>query len=97
MPIELHERTNGNAFHVTEVLAPRTATSCRASVRDAVRSRISRLSPESRSALDVVALAGIRAEPELLVDVLGDHADAADEAVRRGVLVASRRRADVSP
>ena len=37
----------------------------------------------------MVALAGIRAEPELLVDALGDHADAADEAVRRGVLVAS--------
>ena len=85
---ELHERTGGNAFHVTEVLAS-GGEEVPTSVRDAVRARVSRLSPESRSALDVVALAGIRAEPELLVDVLGDRADAADEAVRHGVLIAT--------
>jgi DNA-binding CsgD family transcriptional regulator/tetratricopeptide (TPR) repeat protein len=86
--IDLHERTSGNAFHVTEVLASGGAD-VPVSVRDAVRARVARLAPDSRRALDVVALAGLRAEPELIADVLGDQADAADEAVRQGVLLAT--------
>ena len=82
---DLHRRTGGNAFHVTEVLAA-GGDAVPTSVRDAVRARVSRLAPASRSALDVVALAGLRAEPEIVEDVLGAAAAAVDEAVRRGVL-----------
>jgi DNA-binding CsgD family transcriptional regulator/tetratricopeptide (TPR) repeat protein len=82
---QLHRRTGGNAFHVTEVLAAGGET-VPTSVRDAVRARVSRLAPDSRAAVEVVALAGLRAEPEVVEDVLGDAAAAADEAVRRGVL-----------
>lgn len=82
----LFRRTGGNAFHTTEILAS-TGDELPPSVRDAVRARVARLSPEARQSLDVVALAGHRAEPELLVHVLGELADAVDQAVRRGVLV----------
>ena len=82
----LFRRTGGNAFHTTEILVT-TSGELPASVRDAVRARVARLSPEARQSLDVVALAGHRAEPALLADVLGAAAEAVDEAVRRGVLV----------
>jgi predicted ATPase len=65
---ELYRETDGNPFYVTEVLAaggddvPRT-------VHDAVISRTSRLSAAAREALDVVALAGPRAELSLLSTV----------------------------
>ena len=86
-PADLHRLTGGNAFHVTEVLAA-GADAVPGPVRDAVRARVARLGPAARAALDVVAVAGLRAEPELLEAVLGDAASAVDEAVRRGVLLA---------
>jgi len=82
----LFRRTGGNAFHTTEILAS-AGSDLPSSVRDAVRGRVARLSPDARASLDAVALAGLRAEPGLLADVLGPTADAVDEAVRRGVLV----------
>ena len=82
----LFRRTGGNAFHTTEILAT-TGDELPTSVRDAVRARVARLSPGARESLDVVALAGHRAEPGLVADVLGDKAESVDEAVRRGVLV----------
>jgi DNA-binding CsgD family transcriptional regulator len=86
----LFRRTGGNAFHTTEILAMAMASDeLPASVRDAVRARVARLSPDARQSLDVVALAGHRAEPALIADVLGARAEAVDEAVRRGVLVAA--------
>ena len=83
---QLHVRTGGNAFYVTEVLESGGAE-LPATVRDAVRARIARLSPQSREALDVVALVGQRAELEVVEDVLGEEEmQAADEAISRGVL-----------
>jgi ATP/maltotriose-dependent transcriptional regulator MalT len=82
----LFRRTGGNAFHTTEILAT-TGDDLPTSVRDAVRARVARLSPEARESLDVVALAGRRAEPGLVAHVLGAKAESVDEAVRRGVLV----------
>ena len=82
----LFRRTGGNAFHTTEILAT-TGDDLPTSVRDAVRARVARLSPAARESLDVVALAGHRAEPALVSAVLGEKAESVDEAVRRGVLV----------
>jgi hypothetical protein len=53
----LHRYTGGNAFHVTEVLAS-GGEAVPTSVRDAVRARVSRLDPDTRAALEMVALAG---------------------------------------
>ena len=60
----LHERTGGNPFFVTEVLAageviPET-------VRDAVLARAARLTPAARALLDAVAIAPPQAELSLL-------------------------------
>ena len=85
----LFRRTGGNAFHTTEILAA-AGDELPSSVRDAVRGRVARLSPDARASLDAVALAGLRAEPGLLADVLGPTAESVDEAVRRGVLVTAR-------
>lgn len=85
---ELHRRTGGNAFYVTEVVES-GGVDLPGTVRDAVRARVARLSAPSRAALDVVALAGLRAEPELVEDVLGTAVADVDEAVRGGVLVAT--------
>ncbi|MFN8149353.1 MAG: LuxR C-terminal-related transcriptional regulator [Candidatus Nanopelagicales bacterium] len=85
-PGALFRRTGGNAFHATEILASGDDELPR-SVRDAVLARVARLSPDARASLDVVSLAGLRAELDLLSSVLGDRAESVDEAVRRGVLV----------
>jgi DNA-binding CsgD family transcriptional regulator/tetratricopeptide (TPR) repeat protein len=84
----LHEVTGGNPFFVTEVLAA-GGSDVPATVRDAVVARVARLSAEARHALDVVALAGARAELALLEPVLGDGFAALDEPLEHGVLAAT--------
>ena len=84
----LHEVTGGNPFFVTEVLAA-GGSDVPATVRDAVVARVARLSAGARHALDVVALAGARAELALLEPVLGDGFAALDEPLEHGVLAAT--------
>jgi DNA-binding CsgD family transcriptional regulator len=81
----LHEVTGGNPFFVTEVLAA-GGSDVPATVRDAVIARVARLSAPARHALDVVALAGARAELTLLEAVLGGGFAALDEPLERDVL-----------
>jgi predicted ATPase len=83
---ELHRRTRGNPFFVTEVLAAGSAA-VPATVRDAVLARTTRLSESARHALDVVALAGARAEVALIEAVLGAGLHAIDEPIERGILL----------
>jgi DNA-binding CsgD family transcriptional regulator len=83
---DLHRRTRGNPFFVTEVLAAGPAT-VPPTVRDAVLARTARLSEAARQALDVVALAGSRADVALLATVLGDGLRAVDEPIERGILL----------
>lgn len=88
-PGELHGRTAGNPFFVTEVLAagggqiPHT-------VREAVLGRAARLSPPARDLLEAAAVVPRRTEAWLL-DELAPDADAADldECVGAGVLTAA--------
>jgi DNA-binding CsgD family transcriptional regulator len=86
-PAALHRSTGGNPFYVTELLAvgddrlPGT-------VRDAVLARAARLSAEARQVLGAAAVLGPRADLASLVDVSGQPAEAVDECVRRGMLVA---------
>jgi DNA-binding NarL/FixJ family response regulator len=83
---ELYRATGGNPFYVTEVLAAGGGQLPR-SVRDAVLSRMSRLSAPAREALDLVALAGPRCEVGLVEDLEPDQAPALDEALAHGVVV----------
>src|SRR6185369_11094241 len=84
---ELHRRTGGNPFYVTEVLAgggelPDT-------VRDAVLARAARLAPDARALLDAAAIVPPRVEPWLLAAMAGDLA-ALDATLASGVLRAER-------
>lgn len=85
-PVELHARTGGNPFFVTEVLAAGTHE-VPATVRDAVLARASRLSPEARAVLDAAAVIGMIIDPDLLEAVIGGPvADAVEECLAAGML-----------
>lgn len=62
----LHERTGGNAFFVTEVLAAEGVGDTPTTVRDAVLARAARLSTTARRLLEAVAVVPPRAELWLL-------------------------------
>ncbi len=83
----LYARSGGNAFCVTEVLEAGTLE-VPPTVRDAVLARASRLSADGQAVLEAAAVLGPRAEMAVLVAVSGRPAEAVDECVRRGVLVA---------
>ena len=83
---EVYQRTGGNPFYVTEVLAAgseRVPTT----VRDAVLARVSRLSQTGREVLAAAAVLGRRVEMDLLVEVSGQPLAAVDECLHGGVLV----------
>jgi DNA-binding CsgD family transcriptional regulator/tetratricopeptide (TPR) repeat protein len=85
VPAELHRRTGGNPFFVTEVLAAGDA-GIPVTVRDAVLARAARLSLPARAALDVAAIAGARIEPWLLAAAGDAPSDAIDECLAGGML-----------
>jgi hypothetical protein len=85
---ELHERTAGNPFFVTEVLAAATEAIPH-SVRDAVLARVARLTPAARDALDAIAVVPGRVEPWLLERLVAS-AESLDECLGSGVLIAER-------
>ena len=83
---ELHRRTGGNPFYVTEVVAA-GEHQLPATIRDAVLARAARLTPAARQVLAASAVLGQRADVSLLVAVCGQPATAVDECVRHGMLV----------
>jgi DNA-binding CsgD family transcriptional regulator/tetratricopeptide (TPR) repeat protein len=92
-PHELHMRTGGNPFFVTEVLGEPGPT-VPATVRDAVLARVAGLGPDARLALDAAAVVPDRAELHILdglddLDGLrpGTARAAVDACVRAGMLV----------
>jgi DNA-binding CsgD family transcriptional regulator len=81
----LHERTGGNPFFVTEVLA--AGEEIPETVRDAVLARTARLTPAARALLDAVAIAPPQAELSLLEQSAPDALAALDECLSAGMLV----------
>ena len=82
---ELHRRTGGNPFFVTEVLAASTLD-VPETVRDAVLTRAARLRPSARAVLDATAVAGPRVEPWLLQDLAAAESNSVEECLATGVL-----------
>jgi DNA-binding CsgD family transcriptional regulator/tetratricopeptide (TPR) repeat protein len=78
--------TGGNPFLVVEAIA--AGGGLPASVRDAALARAGRLSLAARQVVDVAAVIGRRFEPALLHSLVGECADAVEESLARGVLVA---------
>ena len=87
-PAELYERTAGNPFFVTEVLAAGT-DQIPHSVRDAVLARAARLSPVARDLLDAAAIVPRHAETWLLEALVPDAVASLDECVGSGMLTAA--------
>ena len=85
---DVFQRTGGNPFYVTEVLAA-GSEHVPATVRDAVLARVSRLSPAAREVVGAASVLGRRAEVRLLTEVSGQPLAAVDECLNRGVLVAA--------
>ncbi len=86
-PQSLHDRTGGNAFFVTEVLATADAA-MPATVRDAVLARLARLSAPATEVAAAAAILGTAAPVDLLTIVSGRTVADIDECVEHGVLVA---------
>jgi DNA-binding CsgD family transcriptional regulator/tetratricopeptide (TPR) repeat protein len=82
---ELHRKTGGNPFFVTEVLAA-GGLDVPITVRDAVLTRAMRLRPSARAILDAAAVAGPRVEPWLLQDLAAAESSAVEECLATGVL-----------
>lgn len=85
---DLHRRTNGNPFYVTEVLSS-GSESIPATVRDAVLSRSARLSAPARGLLDAVAISPTQVSVGLLDALVPDRGDELDECLASGMLVAT--------
>jgi DNA-binding CsgD family transcriptional regulator/tetratricopeptide (TPR) repeat protein len=83
---ELHARTGGNPFFVTEVLAA-GAGRIPPTVRDAVLARAARLGRPASELLDAVAVIPGRAELWLLEDMVPAAADSLDECLGPGMLL----------
>jgi transcriptional regulator with XRE-family HTH domain len=84
-PDDLFQRTAGNPFFVTEVLAAGTSD-VPASVRDAVLARAARLSADARLVLDAAAVIGGRIEPWLIDRVSGAPPGGIEACLAAGVL-----------
>lgn len=82
----LHERTGGNAFFVTELLAAGGATVTPSTVRDAVLARAARLSAGARRLLEAVAVVPPRAELWLLEALAGPDLAELEPGLTSGML-----------
>ena len=86
---ELHRRTAGNPFFVTEVLAT-ADDDIPETVRDAVLARVARLDDGARALLDAVAIVPLRAELWLLEALADGDLDVLDACLASGMLRAER-------
>jgi DNA-binding CsgD family transcriptional regulator/tetratricopeptide (TPR) repeat protein len=84
-PVALHERTGGNPFFVTEVLAAGDEV-IPATVLDAVLARAARLSPAARQALDAAAVVAPPVATWLLTEAAAVRPADVDECVAAGML-----------
>ena len=81
----LHDKTGGNPFYITEILA-NPVSGIPLTIRDAVLARTARLSPSASAVLQAAAVIGMRIEPWLLAEVTGAEAHFIEECMSAGVL-----------
>ena len=87
-PSQLHERTAGNPFFVTEVLAADTGPIPH-SVRQAVLARTAKISSEGREVLAAAAVVPEPTDGQLIAALDPATREGLDECVRAGILTAS--------
>ena len=83
---ELHRKTAGNPFFVTEVLAA-GKEEISLTVRDAVFARAARLTPAGRTLLEAVAVVPPQVELWLLEKLAGEAIDCLEECLTSGMLI----------
>ena len=83
-PDELHQRTSGNPFFVTEVLAA-GGDRLPANVSDAVIARVGRLPDAARDAIEAASVIGPSVETSLLI-TLGHGTEAIEAGLTSGLL-----------
>ena len=83
---ELHRKTAGNPFFVTEVLAA-GKEEIPLTVRDAVLARAARLTPVGRALLEAVAVVPPQVELWLLEALAGEAIDRLEECLTSGMLI----------
>jgi DNA-binding CsgD family transcriptional regulator/tetratricopeptide (TPR) repeat protein len=88
--VDLHAKTAGNPFFVTEALASGSAD-VPATIRDAVLARAARLGRPARDLLDAVAIVPQRTELWLLEAIAGEALGVLDECLASGMLRAEDR------
>ena len=87
---DLYRITEGNPFFVTELLAYGHAANqgIPASIRDAVWSRLSRLSETERELMEIMSVVPGSVEPQLLHTLMGPQVKASiDRCINRGVIL----------
>ncbi len=89
-PVELHARTGGNAFFVSELLAE-GSPGIPPTVRDAILGRAALLGRAARNALDAAAVLGRSAEVDIICRVAECGPEAIDECVGAGLLEGNHR------
>jgi DNA-binding CsgD family transcriptional regulator len=85
----LFDLTGGNPFFVTEVLAAEV-NGIPSTVRDAVLTRVARVSEPAREALSAAAVMGSPMEPWILAEVAGVNSAAIEECLASGMLGADQ-------
>src|SRR4051794_19328226 len=83
---ELHRRTGGNAFYVTEVVAADGGREIPDTVREAVPAPGARPPPDARAALGAVPIVPPHAQLGLLEALAGGGLDGLDACLRSGML-----------
>lgn len=84
----LHHQTGGNPFYITEVVASQSGD-LPATVRDAVLARAARLTPSARAVLEAAAVIGTRVPGWLLAATTSAEAEAVDQSLTAGLLLAA--------
>lgn len=82
---ELHRRTDGNAFYVTEALDAGDGT-VPETVRDAVLARAARLEPGAREVLDLLACSPQPLGPAMIAAACGPSATEVEAGIAAGLL-----------
>ncbi len=87
---KLFEKTGGNPFYVTEVLANKNEE-LPSSVKDAVITHTSKLSTETKKLLEIISVIPTKVEIDLLRKLVGNVEDHIDSCINKAILIAEKK------
>jgi len=85
----LYERTAGNPFYITEVLANENEE-LPSSIKEAVIARTSKLSTDTKELLEIISVIPSKVEIELLRKLFNKVEDHIDHCIKKAILVAEK-------